>query len=75
MYQLDMSGGIVTSDKSFLKRYGRNSKPLNSGEICNYCGQPKRQFGSGKNRMDVCGCTSSAIRLPSGKNIKRNQKF
>ena len=65
-----------TSDPSVLLRIGRNHKSiLPSGNKCNICGQPFRQFGSGKNRMDVCGCTGKSIRLPSGKNIKRNQKY
>ena len=39
--------------------------------VCKYCGNKKHFIG----RFWVCECSGKAIRLKSGKNIRRNQKF
>lgn len=65
---------LETSDKEILKRYNPN-RQNRSGEICNYCGQPKKQFGSGKNRMDVCGCTGKQVYSKSGIPAKKSLQF
>ena len=64
---------IITDDKEILKRFHAKEEmgQENDRGLCPYCNKPKRRMG----RMFVCTCTGSAIRLPSGKNIKRNQKF
>ena len=66
-----------TSDKSYLKRINKYSKSSGNhiGEICNYCQQPKRQFGSGKNMMIICGCTGRQIYTKSGIPVKKQLKF
>lgn len=66
-----------TDDPSIIYRYRGNKRPTYAvaGETCNYCGQPKRQFGSGKNMMTVCGCTGKQIFLKNGLPLKKGLKF
>ena len=69
-----MNDQIITANKSILSRINKYSKlnlPEMRNSLCPYCNKPIKQMG----RMFVCACTGSAIRLTSGKNIKRNQKF
>lgn len=56
---------IVTSDKSFLKRYHARptmNESMPDNIICGYCGNPKKQMG----RYYFC-ITCRNIRLKSGK--------